>query len=119
MTYGTAILKSDTRKIRWILDGKMLVGFAGSTADAFSLLERFETKAKNFPGNLPPSALLYGEAQGRVVVTVRTEKQLARLKERAARLNIRAAWIGTVGGPNLRIAQGPATLPPAHAQLCV
>jgi len=56
VTYGSAILKSDTRKIRWILDRKMLVGFAGSTADAFALLERFETKAKNFPGNLPRAA---------------------------------------------------------------
>ena len=34
----------------------MLVGFAGSTADAFSLLERFEAKAKNCPGNLPRAA---------------------------------------------------------------
>src|ERR1700748_1058147 len=56
VTYGTAILKADTRKIRWILDRMMLVGFAGSTADAFSLLERFEAKAKNFPGNLPRAA---------------------------------------------------------------
>jgi phosphoribosylformylglycinamidine (FGAM) synthase-like enzyme len=64
----------------------------------------------DFPGDLPPSALLFGEAQGRVVVTVRTEKQLARLKERAEKRHIRAAWIGTVGGENLRIAMGPATL---------
>lgn len=56
VTYGSAILKSDTRKIRWILDKKMLVGFAGSTADAFALLERFEAKAKNYPGNLPRAA---------------------------------------------------------------
>jgi ATP-dependent HslUV protease subunit HslV len=56
VTYGTAVLKSDTRKIRWLLDRKMLVGFAGSTADAFSLMERFEAKAKNFPGNLPRAA---------------------------------------------------------------
>lgn len=56
VTYGNAILKSDTRKVRWILDKKMLIGFAGSTADAFSLLERFEAKAKNFPGNLPRAA---------------------------------------------------------------
>ena len=39
VTYGSAILKADTRKIRWILDKKMLVGFAGSTADAFALLQ--------------------------------------------------------------------------------
>lgn len=56
VTYGTNILKTDTRKVRWILDRKMLVGFAGSTADAFALLERFESKAKNFPGNLPRAA---------------------------------------------------------------
>lgn len=56
VTYNNTILKSDTRKIRWILDNKILTGFAGSTADAFALLERFETKAKNFPGNLPRAA---------------------------------------------------------------
>lgn len=52
VTLGTTIMKSDTKKIRWILDNKVLVGFAGSTADAFALLERFEAKAKNFPGNI-------------------------------------------------------------------
>ena len=52
VSYGQTILKSDTQKIRWILDRKALVGFAGSTADAFALLERFEAKAKDFPGNL-------------------------------------------------------------------
>ena len=61
----------------------------------------------DFPGELPLSATLFGEAQGRVVVTVRTEKQFTRLKARAEQMNIRAAWIGTVGGENLRIAQGP------------
>ncbi len=60
----------------------------------------------HFPGELPLSATLYGEAQGRVVVTVRTEKQLAKLKARAGELGIRATWIGTVGGDNLRIAVG-------------
>ncbi len=38
VTYGETILKSDTCKIRWMLDNKVLVGFAGSTADAFALL---------------------------------------------------------------------------------
>lgn len=52
VTYGESILKADTNKIRWMLDNKVLVGFAGSTADAFALLERFETRAKDFPGNI-------------------------------------------------------------------
>jgi ATP-dependent HslUV protease subunit HslV len=56
VTYGSNILKADTRKIRRILDGKAIVGFAGSTADAFALLERFEAKAKDYPGNIPRAA---------------------------------------------------------------
>ncbi|MBW3543500.1 MAG: ATP-dependent protease subunit HslV [Planctomycetes bacterium] len=56
VTYGDKILKSDTKKIRWMLDGKVLVGFAGSTADAFALLERFEAKAKDYPGNITRAA---------------------------------------------------------------
>ena len=56
VTLGTTIMKHDTRKIRWMLDNKVMVGFAGSTADAFALLERFEAKAKNYPGNIPRAA---------------------------------------------------------------
>jgi ATP-dependent HslUV protease subunit HslV len=56
VTLGTTIMKADTRKIRWMLDNKVLVGFAGSTADAFALMERFEAKAKNYPGNIPRAA---------------------------------------------------------------
>ena len=56
VTYGSTIMKADTRKIRRMLDGKVLVGFAGSTADAFALMERFETKLKDFPGNVPRAA---------------------------------------------------------------
>lgn len=56
VTYGETILKSDTTKIRWMLDNKVLVGFAGSTADAFALLERFEAKAKDYPGNIVRAA---------------------------------------------------------------
>lgn len=52
VTYGTNILKPDTRKIRWMLDNRILVGFAGSTADAFALMERFEAKVKDYPGSL-------------------------------------------------------------------
>ena len=56
VTHGDTILKADTRKIRWMLDSKVLVGFAGSTADAFTLMERFETKLKDYPGNMPRAA---------------------------------------------------------------
>ena len=64
----------------------------------------------DFPGELPPSATLFGEAQGRVVVTVRTEKQFSKLKERAEKAGVRASWLGTIGGENLRLAYGPDIL---------
>ncbi|TWU14756.1 ATP-dependent protease subunit HslV [Symmachiella macrocystis] len=56
VTLGDTIMKADTKKIRWMLENKVLVGFAGSTADAFALMERFEAKAKDFPGNIPRAA---------------------------------------------------------------
>lgn len=56
VSYGDTILKADTCKIRRMLDDKVLVGFAGSTADAFALLERFEAKAKDYPGNIVRAA---------------------------------------------------------------
>ncbi|QDV52409.1 ATP-dependent protease subunit ClpQ [Gimesia fumaroli] len=56
VTHGNTVMKSDTRKIRKILDGQVICGFAGSTADAFSLLERFEVKARDYPGNMPRAA---------------------------------------------------------------
>ncbi len=64
----------------------------------------------DFNAELPPSAHLFGEAQGRVVVTVRNEKQLAKLKEKAAASDIKTTWIGTVGGENLRVGHGPQIL---------
>ena len=63
--------------------------------------------AKDFTDALSVSAHLFGEAQGRVVVSVRTEKQLRRLEQVAAQQKVRATWIGTVGGPDLRIGLGP------------
>lgn len=56
VTLGTAVMKADAMKIRKLLDGKILCGFAGSSADAFALLERFEAKLKDFPANMPRAA---------------------------------------------------------------
>ena len=56
VTYGNTIMKSDTKKLRRMLDGKVVVGFAGSTADAFALMERFEEKIKDYPGNIARAA---------------------------------------------------------------
>lgn len=56
VTLGTTVLKADAVKIRKLLDGQVLVGFAGSAADSFALLERFETKLRDYPGNVPRAA---------------------------------------------------------------
>jgi ATP-dependent HslUV protease, peptidase subunit HslV len=55
-TMGNTIAKSNVRKIRKLQDGKILVGFAGSTADAFTLLDRFDEKLNAYGGNLKRSA---------------------------------------------------------------
>jgi ATP-dependent HslUV protease subunit HslV len=56
VTLDTAVMKGDSVKIRRLLDGKVICGFAGAGADAFALLERFETKLKDFPANVPRAA---------------------------------------------------------------
>jgi len=52
MTLGDTVFKKTTKKIRRIFNGNVLVGFAGSTADAMALLERFERKLQEFGGNI-------------------------------------------------------------------
>ncbi len=54
-------------------------------------------------GGIPPSAILFGEAQSRIVVSLRTEKQLPKLEKIAQSHGVRAQWIGSVGGDRLRI----------------
>ena len=56
VTLGNSIMKADANKIRFLLDGKVITGFAGASADAFALLERFEAKLKDFPANMPRAA---------------------------------------------------------------
>ena len=56
VTHGSSIMKADANKIRKLLDGQVITGFAGSTADAFALLERFEMKLKDYPSNIPRAA---------------------------------------------------------------
>jgi ATP-dependent HslUV protease, peptidase subunit HslV len=53
VTLGDTVMKSSAQKVRKLRDGKILVGFAGSVADAFTLFEKFEEKLERFPGNLP------------------------------------------------------------------
>src|SRR5271155_1370525 len=56
VTLGNVVMKSDAHKIRRLHGGRVVTGFAGSSADAFALLERFEAKLKDFQGNVPRAA---------------------------------------------------------------
>ena len=56
-TLGNTVAKSNVKKIRKLSDGKIVTGFAGSTADAFTLLDRFDEKLNNYSGNLKRAAV--------------------------------------------------------------
>jgi ATP-dependent HslUV protease, peptidase subunit HslV len=56
VTLGATVMKTDAKKIRKLYDGKVLAGFAGAAADAFSLLERFEAKLRDHQGSVPRAA---------------------------------------------------------------
>jgi ATP-dependent HslUV protease subunit HslV len=56
VTLGTTVMKADAVKVRKLIEGKVLVGFAGSAADSFALMERFEATLKDHPNNVPRAA---------------------------------------------------------------
>jgi ATP-dependent HslUV protease subunit HslV len=57
VTLGNTVCKGNARKVRKIYNGRILTGFAGSVADAFTLLDKFEEKVKEFNGDLTRSAV--------------------------------------------------------------
>src|SRR3954452_21232185 len=57
VTLGTTVIKGTAKKIRRLYGGRVLAGFAGGTADAFTLFERFERKLEQYSGDLVRSAV--------------------------------------------------------------
>ena len=57
VTVGETVMKSNAQKVRTLQGGKLLAGFAGAAADAFTLFEKFEEKLERHPGNLPRAAV--------------------------------------------------------------
>ena len=57
VTMGQTVMKNNARKVRRLMDGKVLCGFAGATADAFTLFDRFEAKLKEYSGDLARAAV--------------------------------------------------------------
>ena len=73
VTLGEGVIKHSARKIRRLYQDKILAGFAGSTADAFSLFARFESKLEQYHGNL-------GRAAVELAKDWRTDKMLRQLE---------------------------------------
>lgn len=57
VSMGNTVMKGNARKVRRLYDGRVIAGFAGGTADAFTLFERFEAKLEKHSGNLTRSAV--------------------------------------------------------------
>ena len=57
VTMGDTVVKGTAQKVRKLRDGRILAGFAGSVADAFTLFEKFEEKLERYPGNLTRAAV--------------------------------------------------------------
>jgi ATP-dependent HslUV protease subunit HslV len=57
VTVGETVMKANANKVRTLKGGKILAGFAGAAADAFTLFDKFEEKLERYPSNLPRAAV--------------------------------------------------------------
>ncbi len=91
VTLGNIVMKSTGKKVRRIYNDKVIVGFAGATADAFSLLDRFESKLEKHGGNLMRSAV-------ELAKDWRTDRILRRLEAMLIVANVDAMLVLTGNG---------------------
>jgi ATP-dependent HslUV protease, peptidase subunit HslV len=99
VTLGNVVVKASARKVRRLHADKILAGFAGGTADAFTLFERFEAKLDKHQGNLMRSAV-------ELAKDWRTDRILRRLEAMLAVADRDASLIITGGGDVLEPEQG-------------
>lgn len=99
VTLGSSIMKADAMKIRKLLDGKVITGFAGSSADAFALLERFEAKLKDYPANTPRAAT-------ELAKDWRTDRALRRLEALLAVVDAQHTLLVTGNGDVIQPTDG-------------
>lgn len=57
VSFGNTVMKHNAKKVRKLYNGEIITGFAGATADAFTLLQRFEEKLESYSGNMPKAAI--------------------------------------------------------------
>jgi ATP-dependent HslUV protease subunit HslV len=103
VTFEQTILKQNAKKLRKIYHDSILAGFAGSSADAFTLFERFETKIEEFHGNLPRAAV-------ELAKDWRMDKYLRRLEALLAVLDKEHALIISGNGDVIEPDDGIVTI---------
>jgi ATP-dependent HslUV protease, peptidase subunit HslV len=99
VTVGNSIMKADAVKIRRLMDDKVITGFAGATADAFALLERFEAKLKDYPSNITRAAT-------ELAKDWRTDRALRRLEAMMVIVDAKHTLLVTGNGDVLQPADG-------------
>ena len=99
VTVNNTIMKADVNKIRRLMDGKVMTGFAGATADAFALLELFEAKLKDYPANIPRAATELAKQW-------RTDRALRRLEAMMAVVDAQHTLLVTGNGDVVQPSDG-------------
>jgi ATP-dependent HslUV protease subunit HslV len=99
VTVGNAIMKADAVKIRRLNEQKVITGFAGASADAFALLERFEARLKDYPANMPRAATELAKEW-------RTDRALRRLEALLAVVDARHTLLLTGNGDVIQPTDG-------------
>lgn len=103
VTAGETIMKSTARKIRKMFNNSVLAGFAGSTADALTLFERFEAKLEQHHGNLPRSVV-------ELAKDWRQDRMLRRLEAMLALMNHEHTFIVSGSGDVIEPDDGIAAI---------
>ena len=103
VTLGNVVIKGTARKVRRLYHGKVLAGFAGATADAFTLFERFEAKLEKHQGQLVRAAI-------ELTKEWRTDRVLRRLEAMLAVADLEASLIITGNGDVLEPEQGTVAI---------
>ena len=103
VTLGNIVVKGTARKVRKLHHDRVLAGFAGATADAFTLFERFEAKLEKHPGHLVRAAI-------ELTKDWRTDRVLRRLEAMLAVADLEASLIITGNGDVLEPEHGVVTI---------
>ncbi|MBE5528971.1 ATP-dependent protease subunit HslV [Laribacter hongkongensis] len=103
VTLGNIVIKATARKVRRLFNDTVLAGFAGGTADAFTLIERFEAKLQKYQGNLTISAI-------ELAKDWRSDRALRRLEAMLIVADLERTLVITGNGDVLEPEQGIAAI---------